>query len=269
MRRGGAATGTALLSLLALLALAAPWTGDPLAIDLDHRLLPPGPGTWMGTDELGRDVLSRVLHGSRVSLLVAALATAVSLALGLPIGASAGYLGRPARGLLTRLIDTALAVPALVLLLVIVALVPAGKGLAGAVPSWVTVGLAVGLVRWGVIARYTRAEVLRLAEGGLADGARAAGATPWRVLWRHLIPAGAGPVAVAAAFGAASAVMAEASLSFLGLGVQPPTPTWGQMIGAAAARPGDWWMLLFPGGMVALTVASFHLVGAAWSPRAD
>ncbi len=142
----------------------------------------------------------------------------------------------------------------------------AGGGTGTAAPetglrSLLVVGGAVGLARWGIIARYMRGEVLRLAGTDLALSARAAGAGPFRILGRHLVPAGIGPVAVSAAFGAGAAVVAEASLSFLGMGVQPPAPTWGQMIASAADHTRAWWMMLFPGLMVAVTVAAFNLVG--------
>ncbi|HKY33410.1 MAG TPA: ABC transporter permease [Candidatus Polarisedimenticolia bacterium] len=233
----------------------------PLEVDLRRRLEPPGRGAWLGTDELGRDVLARLVHGARPSLAVALLATVVSLALGVPLGAAAGYGGRLADGLLSRLVEASLAFPALVLLMFISALSIGAGGGAGAGRSLAVVGLAVGFVRWASIARYTRGEVRRLAAGSLADAAKAMGAGPLRILGLHLVPAGIGPVAVAAAFGAASAVTAEAALSFLGLGVQPPAPTWGQMIASASARPDCWWMLVFPGLAVATTVAAFHLAG--------
>lgn len=257
--------GTMVLLALALWSLVAPWLApDPLAIDLESRLLPPGAHRWLGTDELGRDVLARLAHGARPSLLVALLATVTSVLIGMPMGALAGYSPGAAGVLLARLIDASLAVPALVLLLLLAAVfLPGPSG--PAMPSWVFVGIAIGLVRWGVIARYMRAEVMRLARTPLADAARAAGAGPARVLARHLVPAGLTPVAVAAAFGGGTAVMAEASLSFLGLGVQPPSPTWGQMIATALARPEAWWLLLFPGAMVALTVAAFHLTARGLS----
>jgi peptide/nickel transport system permease protein len=255
------AAGTVLLLILALWSMAAPWlAGDPLAIDLERRLLPPGTGRWLGTDELGRDVLARLAHGARPSLLVALLATGTSVLLGIPLGALAGYATGAPRVLLARLIDASLAIPALILLLLLSSVIlPGSTGTS--MPSWVFVGTAIGVVRWGVIARYMRAEVMRLARTPLRDAARAAGAGPVRVLARHLVPAALAPVGVAAAFGAGSAVMAEASLSFLGLGVQPPTPTWGQMIATALARPSAWWLLVFPGMLVALTVAGFHLLG--------
>jgi ABC-type dipeptide/oligopeptide/nickel transport system permease subunit len=259
--------GALLLLCLALWSLAAPWlAADPLEIDLERRLLAPGAGRWLGTDDLGRDVLARLAHGARPSLLVAVLATAISVLVGIPLGALAGYATGAPHVLLARVIDASLAVPALILLLLLAAVFLPGSG-GQALPSWVFVGMAIGIVRWGVIARYMRAEVQRLARTPLRDAARAAGAGHARVLARHLVPAGLAPVAVAAAFGAGSAVMAEASLSFLGLGVQPPTPTWGQMIATALGRPAAWWLLLFPGVMVALTVAGFHLVGRGLSHR--
>ena len=241
---------------------------DPLAVDLAARLTPPGRAHWLGTDEVGRDVLARLIHASRPSLLVAGLATALSLVLGIPIGAAAGYTGGRADLLLSRLIEATLSIPALVLLLLMSTLAlppPSGAagppGTPGAARSVLVVGLAVGLVRWAVIGRYMRGEVLRLSRTDLALAARACGAAPLRILWRHLVPAGMAPVTVSAAFGAGTAVAAEASLSYLGIGVQPPAPTWGQMIASAASGPGAWWLLVFPGAMIALTVASFNMVG--------
>lgn len=286
MSRAGR-VGAILLGLLASLALLAPliagnrpllhvhgWelrppvAQDPLVIDLDARLLPPERSHWLGTDELGRDVLSRVVHGARPSLLVAALATAISLLLGVPIGAAAGYSGRSADLILSRLIEAALSFPALVLLLLLTAIALDGTpGGDSGTRSVLVVGGAVGLARWGAIARYTRGEVLRLSSTDLADAARAAGAGGTRVLFFHLLPAGFAPVAISAAFGAGTAVVAEASLSFLGLGVQPPAPTWGQMIAASASGGRAWWMLVFPGLMVALTVAAFNLIGEGLTRR--
>ena len=244
-------------------AMRPPVSHDPLAIDLDARLRPPDAVHWFGTDELGRDVLSRLIHGARPSMIVALLATAVSLLLGVPAGAAAGYTGGKVDLLLSRVIEASLSFPALILLLLIAALtlhrgVPADQIVTR---SLVVVGCSVGIARWGVIARYMRAEVRRLAGSECAMAARAGGASPLRILARHMVPAGIGPVAVSAAFGAGSAVIAEASLSFLGLGVQPPAPTWGQMIASSAsAGTHTWWMLLFPGMMVACTVGSFNLI---------
>lgn len=222
-----------------------PVAHDPLAIDLDSRLQPPGANHWLGTDELGRDVLSRLIHGSRPSLLVAAIATLVSLVLGIGIGAAAGYGRAGMDHALSRLIEASLSFPGLVLLLLLTAIAlgapaPAG-GADTSVRSMMVVGLAVGIARWGVIARYMRGEILRLSHSDLALSARAAGASPWRILGRHLVPAGIGPVAVSAAFGAGSAVVADASLSFLGMGIQPPAPTWGQMIASASAHGSHNW----------------------------
>ncbi len=248
-------------------SLGPPIAHDPLAIDLDSIHLPPGAAHWLGTDELGRDLLSRLLHAARPSLLVALVATAVSLLIGIPIGAASGYAGPRWDLILSRLMEASLSFPALVLLLLLTALTLDGAGEAAApgsgraFSSVIVVGVAVGLARWAVIARYTRGEVLRLARTDMATAARAAGASPLRVLGRHILPVGMAPVSVSAAFGAGTAVVAEASLSFLGLGVQPPAPTWGQMLASAASHGGHWWMLVFPGAMVALTVAAFNVVG--------
>ncbi len=268
---GGTAGWSAPAGEEILWMLRPPVRFDPLAIDLHERLQPPGARHWLGTDELGRDVLSRLLHGARPSLLVALMATAVSLLLGVPVGATAGYAGGRVDLILSRAIEASLSFPALILLLLIAALTlerPAAPGADVALRSMLIVGASVGLARWGVIARYMRAECRRQRGGELEMAARSGGATPLRILVRHLVPAGFQPVAVSAAFGAGSAVIAEASLSFLGLGVQPPAPTWGQMIASSAALgTRSWWMLIFPGIMVAATVASFHLVGDALRRR--
>ncbi len=242
---------------------------DPLGYDLNLALGPPDGSHWLGTDEIGRDLLARLVHGSRPSLLVALIATCLSLLVGVPIGAAAGYGGARWDLVLSRLIEASLSFPALVLLLLLTALwlrpeapgaAPDSEPLAAA--SLLVIGVAVAAVRWAVIARYTRAEVRRLAESDFAIAARAAGAAAPRVLFRHLVPCAMTPVVVSAAFGAGSAVIAEASLSFLGLGMPAPTPTWGQMI-AKGCEHGlrAWWLLVFPGAMVALTVAAFNLVG--------
>lgn len=260
--------GAALLLCLAAIGLAAPLLpgADPLSIDLESRLLPPSRAHWLGTDELGRDVLSRLLHAARPSLTVAMLATLVSLLVGIPLGALAGCGGRAADLIFSRVIEASVSFPSLVLLLLLTAIamrptVGASSGF-GATESVIVVGCAVGIARWGIIARYMKGEVLRLSGTDLAVAARATGASRGRILFVHLIPGGLAPVMVSAAFGAGTAVVAEASLSFLGLGVQPPMPTWGQMLASsAAAGPQRWWMLVFPGLMVMVTVCAFNLLG--------
>lgn len=259
--------GLILLAALALLAFVGPaLTSDPLRVDLDARLQSPGGAHWMGTDELGRDVVSRLVHGARPSLLVAVIATGVSLILGVSIGAAAGFGGRALDLALSQIISASLSFPALIMLLLLAALTISPSG--GGVSSLAIVGCAVGVARWGFVARCMRAEVMRLSRTDVAVAARAAGASSLRTLAVHLIPCGAGPVLTLSAFGAGTAVVAEASLSFLGMGVQPPTPTWGQMIASASAfGTGCWWLLLFPGAMVALTVAAFNLVGESLRQR--
>ena len=178
--------------------LAPPVRHNPFVIDLQARLAPPGPGHWLGTDEMGRDILSRLIHSARPSLLVAAIATLVSLGLGVPIGAAAGYGGRGIDLILSRLIEASLSFPALILLLILSVISirsTGGSHSAGeALASLAVVGGAVGLARWGVIARYMRAEVLRIAGTDLEVSARACGAGPLRVLGIHLVPAGLSPV---------------------------------------------------------------------------
>lgn len=256
-----------------LWSVRPPVPHNPLAVDLGQRLRPPGGSHWLGTDELGRDMLARLIHAARPSLIVAALATLISLLIGVPLGAAAGYHAGRVDLVLSRAIEASLSFPSLILLLLFAALAldrGAGGGADISLRSLMMVGVSVGFARWGVIARYMRAEVMRLRGTDLALASRATGATPMRTLFLHLVPAGFTPVAVSAAFGAGSAVIAEASLSFLGMGIQPPTPTWGQMIAASGTMGTSyWWMLVFPGAMVALTVASFNLVAEGLRRRAS
>jgi len=245
--------------------LLPPIRFDPLSVDLDARLAPPGKDHWLGTDELGRDLLSRLIHSARPSLLVALIATFVSVGLGIPAGAAAGYRGGGVDLALSRLIEASLSFPSLILLLTVAAITLRATGPsrdAEALASLAVVGGAIGLARWGVIARYMRAEVMRLTRSDLAAAPLACGASPARVLALHLVPAGLAPVIVSAAFGAGTAIVAEASLSFLGMGVQPPFPTWGQTMASASLHGARyWWLLVFPGMMVALAVGSFNSIG--------
>jgi peptide/nickel transport system permease protein len=261
-RDGRARFGGLVLALALLGALAAPLVTPPEIDSPDvvrTRFLPPlatGPdGTWhaLGTDRLGRDVWTRLVYGARVSLMVGVAAVAISVVLGLAVGAVAGFWpGRPALVLL-GLTDFALAVPRVVLLLLLAALWR---------PSAALVVVVLGLTGWMPIARLVHGEVRALAARPFVEGAVAAGAGAWRVLARHIVPNALTPVIVAAALGVGNAMLLEAGLSFLGLGVQPPYATWGNILNDGKdSIEIAWWMTLYPGLAILVTVLSYNLLG--------
>ncbi len=244
----------AYVGAVALIALFAPAiTRDPNAIDLAGRLRPPDQTHRLGTDDLGRDVLSRVIHGARVSLTVGLTATAIALLIGSFLGALAGYYGGAVDWIVSRLIEVVLCFPFLLLVLAIVALFR---------PSFLTVMIALGLTSWTTEARFMRGEFLRIREMEFAQAARASGARDSRIIFRHLLPNAIAPVLVSASFGVASAILIESALSFLGMGVPPPTASWGNMLSSAEEHlEYAWWLALFPGVAIFLTVAAFNIVG--------
>lgn len=256
-------TGIAVVALLTAAGVLAPLLvsgellSDPLALDLEQSLRPPDRRHWLGTDEYGRDVLSRLLHGARTALLVAGIATAVSLALGVPAGALAGLRGGVWDLALTRLMEATAALPALPLMLLIVAF-STGKEGGGGPDATILLACAIGVTRWAVIARYVRGGVFKVREEEYALAAVALGADRARLLSRHLLPGALTPALVSAAFAAGSAVLMESALSFLGLGSQPPAPSWGLMVAAALAEHRAWWLLLAPGAAIAALVMGFN-----------
>jgi peptide/nickel transport system permease protein len=246
----------ALVLLLFLVALLAPLISphDPIAVNADNAYLPPlSPGHALGTDELGRDLLSRMLWGARVSLPVAFVAVAVGLVAGGLIGLVSGYFGGIVDLLLMRLIDALLAFPALILAIAIVAAL--GPNLTNAM-------IAIGIVAIPVYARLVRALVLQLKQMEFIAASRSLGATPMRIVVRHVIPNLLTPVIVQVTLSAGFAILAEATLSFLGLGAQVPTPDWGQMINSGATfLENDPWLAIVPGAAISITVFSFNLLG--------
>jgi len=246
----------ALVLLLFLVALLAPFISphDPIAVNADNAYLPPlSPGHALGTDELGRDLLSRMFWGARVSLPVAFVAVAVGLVAGGLIGLVSGYFGGVADLLLMRLIDALLAFPALILAIAIVAAL--GPNLTNAM-------IAIGIVAIPVYARLVRALVLQLKQMEFIAASRSLGATPLRIVVRHVIPNLLTPVIVQVTLSAGFAILAEATLSFLGLGAQVPTPDWGQMINSGATfLENDPWLAIVPGAAISITVFSFNLLG--------
>jgi peptide/nickel transport system permease protein len=261
-----AAAGALLLTIFLALAALAPWIAphDPAAIDLDVRLQHPSTSHWFGTDELGRDVLSRTLYGARVSLTVGVAVVSLSLFTGLLLGALAGFYGGWTDTVINIYLSNAfLALPGILLAIAFVAFLG---------PSMVNLILALALAGWVNYARLVRAQVMAVKEREFVAAARSLGATDARLLLRHILPNILQPLLVQAAVGMASAVLAEATLSFLGLGIQPPTATWGAMLNDARSHLfDDPYLVCFPAAAVALCVLAFNLVGDglrdAFDPR--
>lgn len=247
--------GLILVALLAAGALAAglPGFADPIKQDYDAMSAPPGPQHLLGTDQLGRDVLSRILHGARVSLLVAVAAVAATVAIGVPAGAVAGYFGGRLDTLIMRTADAFLAVP---FVLGAIALMAAFG------PGALNVFLTLMLLGWPSIARVTRAQVLDEASKDYVAAVKVVGGSPWYILRRHLLPNVAGPIVVFAFTGVATAILTEATLSFLGLGIQAPVPAWGTMLAEALGRfATEPWLLFGPGAAVVMACLGFNLLG--------
>ena len=239
--------------------LNAPIHHGPYRIHLDSLLLPPSLAHPMGTDGLGRDLAARVLHGGRVSLAVGLLAAGFSLLVGLPLGAVAGYFRGRTDWIVSRAIEAVLCIPSLLLALALLATSP--RWLEG-LPDALRIALVVSLTGWTPIARYLRAEFLRLRASDMVVAARATGAGNLRVVVRHVLPSALAPVLVTAAFAVGGAILLEAALSFLGLGVRPPLPTWGGLLGEARARVDTaWWLAVFPGACLFLAVLGCNFVG--------
>jgi peptide/nickel transport system permease protein len=247
--------GAVIVLVAAVAAVAGPSITpfDPAAQELPLRLAGPGGAHLFGLDELGRDVLARVLAGARISFFVGVTVVSVSAALGTLLGALAGYFGGLLDDLISRVIDTLMAFPGLLLAIALVAVLG---------PSLGNVLFALTIIGWVGYARLVRGQVLRAREFDYVQAARAMGAATPRVLFRHVVPAAMPAVVVQATLGMAGAVIGEASLSFLGLGVQPPTPSWGTMLSGGRAHLLDApHLTLFPGLAIALLVLGFNFLG--------
>jgi len=250
-----AISGLALVLGLFAVALLARWLApyDPDFIDLKQVLMPPSPAHLLGTDTLGRDVLSRIIFGARVSLLVGVVAVGISTLIGVLVGALAGYYGGVLDQILMRLVDLMLCFPTIFLILAVIAVLG---------PSIWNIMAVIGLTSWMGVARLVRAEFLSLREREFVVAARALGASDARLIWRHLLPNALTPVMVSATLGVAGAILVESSLSFLGLGVQPPTPSWGNMLTMGKDNIEiAWWLSVFPGLAILVTVMSYNLLG--------
>jgi len=207
----------------------------------------------LGTDQLGRDVLSRMIYGARVSMLVGLGSQVIVVLLGVPLGAIAGYVGGRTDIAMTRFIDVMYAFPRLLFVILVMSMLGAGL---------INIFIALGLTGWVGIARQTRAQVLALKEKEFVEGARALGARGWRVLVRHILPSALTPIVVSVTFGIPEAIFTEAALSFIGVGINPPTPSWGQMVGENQQFLRSYWYLcVFPSIAIAVTMLSFTFFG--------
>ncbi len=258
-RRNPLATaGVVLVLVFVLCALFAPWLApqDPATIDLPSRLAGPSARHWFGTDELGRDILSRIIYGARISMLVGTSVVAGSLALGLIVGSIAGYYGgRVDRFVNVIVMNACLSFPGILLAIAFVAFL--GPGILNLI-------LALCIGGWVGYARLVRAQVLATREREFVEAARALGASDWRIVTRHILPNIIQPVIVQAAIGMAGAILAEATMSFLGLGVPPPTASWGSMLNDGRSHLFDApHLVLFPAAAVMLAVLAFNFIGDA------
>ncbi len=240
------------LLLVAGAVLAPLWVADPTALNLHAVLQAPGQGFVLGTDSLGRDVLARLVYGARTSLSVGLVAVGLATGLGVLVGALAAYAGRWVDVALMRAADVMLCFPTIFLILAVITLLT---------PSLLNVMIIIGLTSWMGIARMVRAELLSLKTRPYVEHTRLAGVSAVRVVWKHLLPGALPPILTSAGLGLAGAILTEAGLSFLGLGVQPPTPSWGAMLteGKGVIEVA-WWLTVFPGLMIVLSVLAFSLL---------
>ena len=255
--------GAVLILAFVVVAVAAPWVApyDPLTMDLLVPFEPPSLAHPLGTDNFGRDTLSRLIYGSRISLLVGIVVVGIASLLGTLLGLVAGFYGGWLDALIMRAVEIFYAFPFLVLVIAVIAVFG---------PSIFNVMWTLGLVSWPVYARLVRAQVLTLRETEYVEAARAAGGGPGRVMLRHILPNALTPILVTATFGIPEAILASAALGFLGLGVQPPTPEWGAMVSEAVTfirlEPS---LIIWPGVAIMLVVMSFNFVGDALRDALD
>ena len=249
-----ALAGGAIVVCMFALALLAPLVArDPGAIDIARRLQSPSWAFPLGTDDLGRDVLARIFSGARISLLVGFVAVGISTLIGILLGALAGYYGRWVDALIMRFVDIMLCFPSFFLILAVIAFLE---------PSIWNIMIIIGLTSWMGVARLVRAEFLSLRERDFVLAARALGARDSRIIFRHILPNSMSPVLVSATLGVAGAILTESALSFLGIGVQPPTPSWGNMLITGKQTLGTaWWLSAFPGLAILITVLGYNLLG--------
>jgi peptide/nickel transport system permease protein len=247
--------GAFIVLFLFVVALFAHWLSpyDPGQIDVQQVLQDP---TWkhpFGTDPLGRDVFSRMIYGSRISLMVGFVAVGISTLIGIFLGALAGYYGRWVDNLIMRFVDVMLCFPTFFLILAVIALLE---------PNIWNIMVVIGITGWMGVARLVRAEFLSLKERDFTAAEKALGAKDFRIIFRHILPNALAPVLVSATLGVAGAILTESALSFLGIGVQPPTPSWGNILTAGKDNIEiAWWLSLYPGMAILITVVGYNLLG--------
>ncbi len=250
-----AMSGLILVIGMFVVALAAPWLApyDPDKINVKELLMAPSYAHLLGTDTLGRDVLSRIIFGARISLLVGFVAVGISTLIGVLVGALAGFYQGWVDRILMRLVDLMLCFPVFFLVLAVIAFLG---------PSIWNIMVVIGFTSWMGVARLVRAEFLSLRERDFVVAAQSLGASDTRIIWRHLMPNALTPVMVSATLGVAGAILVESALSFLGLGVQPPTPSWGNILTMGKDNIEiAWWLSVFPGLAILVTVMSYNLLG--------
>lgn len=247
--------GLSIVLCVSVLAILAPWIApyDPNLINVDNILSAPSPEHIFGTDALGRDVFSRMLYGARVSLWVGFVAVGISLTIGVGLGLTSGYFGKWVDEVIMRLVDVMLCFPSFFLILAVIAFLE---------PSLVNIMIVIGFTSWMGIARLVRAETLSLRERDFIAAAKIAGAKTPRILFIHILPNAIAPILVSASLGVAGAILIESSLSFLGLGVQAPSPSWGNMLkegkDVLSIAP---WLSFYPGFAILITVLGYNLLG--------
>jgi peptide/nickel transport system permease protein len=267
IRDRAALTGTVIILALIVLAVFAPWVTrhDPIKQDFNRLLKAPSWEHPLGTDQYGRDVLTRIVYGCRYALIIGLAVSAIHLVIGVVLGLLAGYYGGWVETVIMRLTDVMLSIPSVVL-----AVVLAGF-LGGGVQNVI---IAVGAIGWRAYTRLVRAEVLSTKEETFVEAARAIGCSDMRIMFRHVLPYTLGPVIAYTSLGVATAILWAAALSFLGLGAQPPTPEWGAMLADGREYMADaWWIATFPGLAIMVTVLGFNFFGDALrdtlDPRAE
>ena len=250
-----AVAGSIVVMLLFAVSLLAPWIApyDPSTIDLKHALAPPSFGHPLGTDQLGRDVLSRMIWGARISLKVGFVATGIAMLIGTILGAASGYYGRWVDATIMRFVDIMLCFPTFFLILAVIAILE---------PSIWNIMIVIGLTGWMGITRLVRADFISLKERDFVSAARVIGASDFRIIFVHILPNAMASVLVATTLGIAGAILTESALSFLGIGVQPPIPSWGNILTAGKDNIDiAWWLSLYPGLAILITVLGYNLLG--------
>jgi peptide/nickel transport system permease protein len=250
-----AVAGSVIVVALFAVSLLAPWLAphDPNAIDLKNVLAPPSAGHPFGTDPLGRDVLSRMIWGAGISLKVGFVATGIAILIGTILGALAGYYGRWVDALIMRFVDIMLCFPSFFLILAVIAILE---------PSIWNIMIVIGLTGWMGVTRLVRADFISLRERDFVQAARGIGAGDLRIIFLHILPNAMASVLVTATLGVAGAILTESALSFLGIGVQPPTPSWGNILTAGKDNIDiAWWLSFYPGLAILITVLGYNLLG--------